>query len=178
MRSGPFRSIRTGRSARGGWCRSGRARTSASTSRTCAWRRWTRSRNSHTRRSAPWALWRYRYGNAIGPMGRSYGGMRLFDRLVQHQLAHEAYRRGAVGQHLVVVGLEVELVVQLRLHRLARVEVLLHADEIRRQLGRGQLRAHPFAGGLALLRSEEHTSELQSLMRNSYAVYCLKQKNT
>src|SRR3546814_6759204 len=26
------------------------------------------------------------------------------------------------------------------------------------------------------LRSEEHTSELQSLMRNSYAVFCLKQK--
>src|SRR3546814_9167205 len=28
------------------------------------------------------------------------------------------------------------------------------------------------------LRSEEHTSELQSLMRNSYAVFCLKKKNT
>src|SRR3546814_4962341 len=27
-----------------------------------------------------------------------------------------------------------------------------------------------------LLRSEEHTSELQSLMRNSYAVFCLKKK--
>src|SRR3546814_3585987 len=27
-------------------------------------------------------------------------------------------------------------------------------------------------------RSEEHTSELQSLMRNSYAVYCLQKKNT
>src|SRR3546814_10883348 len=27
-----------------------------------------------------------------------------------------------------------------------------------------------------LQRSEEHTSELQSLMRNSYAVFCLKQK--
>src|SRR3546814_3326950 len=26
-------------------------------------------------------------------------------------------------------------------------------------------------------RSEEHTSELQSLMRISYAVFCLKQKN-
>src|SRR3546814_1582011 len=26
------------------------------------------------------------------------------------------------------------------------------------------------------LRSEEHTSELQSLMSNSYAVFCLKQK--
>src|SRR3546814_4981581 len=29
----------------------------------------------------------------------------------------------------------------------------------------------------AILRSEEHTSELQSLMRNSYAVFCLKKKN-
>src|SRR3546814_1647857 len=28
----------------------------------------------------------------------------------------------------------------------------------------------------ALLRSEEHTSELQSLMRISYAVFCLKKK--
>src|SRR3546814_9900990 len=27
-------------------------------------------------------------------------------------------------------------------------------------------------------RSEEHTSELQSLMRSSYAVFCLKNKNT
>src|SRR3546814_8151714 len=27
-------------------------------------------------------------------------------------------------------------------------------------------------------RSEEHTSELQSLMRNSYAVFCLKKKQT
>src|SRR3546814_5218771 len=32
--------------------------------------------------------------------------------------------------------------------------------------------------GLALSpRSEEHTSELQSLMRISYAVFCLKKKN-
>src|SRR3546814_4279423 len=30
----------------------------------------------------------------------------------------------------------------------------------------------------AVLRSEEHTSELQSLMRISYAVFCLKKKNT
>src|SRR3546814_9145863 len=28
------------------------------------------------------------------------------------------------------------------------------------------------------LRSEEHTSELQSLMRNSYAYFCLKKKTT
>src|SRR3546814_8418726 len=31
---------------------------------------------------------------------------------------------------------------------------------------------------LAPSRSEEHTSELQSLMRISYAVFCLKKKNT
>src|SRR3546814_3413353 len=31
-------------------------------------------------------------------------------------------------------------------------------------------------GGAAESRSEEHTSELQSLMRISYAVFCLKKK--
>src|SRR3546814_5006969 len=34
--------------------------------------------------------------------------------------------------------------------------------------------AHPVGGHRR--RSEEHTSELQSLMRNSYAVFCLKKK--
>src|SRR3546814_1356113 len=46
-----------------------------------------------------------------------------------------------------------------------------------RQVERGAV-----AGALAVLvgmapRSEEHTSELQSLMRISYAVFCLKKKN-
>src|SRR3546814_5179324 len=40
---------------------------------------------------------------------------------------------------------------------------------------RGLLR---IAAGGGLFRSEEHTSELQSLMRISYAVFCLKKKNT
>src|SRR3546814_2032286 len=35
-------------------------------------------------------------------------------------------------------------------------------------------RSQPF--GLITRRSEEHTSELQSLMRISYAVFCLKKK--
>src|SRR3546814_10751218 len=35
-----------------------------------------------------------------------------------------------------------------------------------------RLLAHPWC------RSEEHTSELQSLMRISYAVFCLKKKTT
>src|SRR3546814_4231406 len=34
------------------------------------------------------------------------------------------------------------------------------------------------AQGHGLRRSEEHTSELQSLMRISYAVFCLKNTNT
>src|SRR3546814_6758680 len=42
--------------------------------------------------------------------------------------------------------------------------------------------AGEFAQALAAFddaaRSEEHTSELQSLMRISYAVFCLKKKNT
>src|SRR3546814_7246910 len=36
----------------------------------------------------------------------------------------------------------------------------------------------PSARPRIISRSEEHTSELQSLMRISYAVFCLKQKKT
>src|SRR3546814_8581475 len=36
----------------------------------------------------------------------------------------------------------------------------------------------PRRGREATTRSEEHTSELQSLMRISYAVFCLKKKKT
>src|SRR3546814_3771740 len=36
--------------------------------------------------------------------------------------------------------------------------------------------ARPSDAASASERSEEHTSELQSLMRNSYAVFCLKKK--
>src|SRR3546814_1858126 len=41
------------------------------------------------------------------------------------------------------------------------------------------LRARPaelHPGTVSVIRSEEHTSELQSLMRISYAVFCLKKK--
>src|SRR3546814_1000511 len=37
--------------------------------------------------------------------------------------------------------------------------------------------AHRLHRGRIPARSEEHTSELQSLMRISYAVFCLKKKN-
>src|SRR3546814_4560837 len=56
-----------------------------------------------------------------------------------------------------------------------------------RQVGYFEARAKGGAGMMViascqvvpapLVRSEEHTSELQSLMRISYAVFCLKKKN-
>src|SRR3546814_3982929 len=49
------------------------------------------------------------------------------------------------------------------------------ADWIRRQIE--DQGATPNIPSKANRRSEEHTSELQSLMRNSYAVFCLQKKN-
>src|SRR3546814_2926515 len=45
-------------------------------------------------------------------------------------------------------------------------------------LGRSRLDGLPAEEGSGAGRSEEHTSELQSLMRSSYAVFCLKKNNT
>src|SRR3546814_2658881 len=62
----------------------------------------------------------------------------------------------------------------------ARPDVLRVAIEIldAGEAPGGALRrgAAPNAGGVHPRRSEEHTSELQSLMRTSYAVFCLKKK--
>src|SRR3546814_1686797 len=52
---------------------------------------------------------------------------------------------------------------------------LAGGDLFRRHLA-GDRAAHLARLGMAVVRSEEHTSELQSLMRNSYAVFCLKKK--
>src|SRR3546814_3843704 len=59
-----------------------------------------------------------------------------------------------------------------------RLVVGVAIDQRRRLIG--QHLAQDGGDRLALgepLRSEEHTSELQSLMRISYAVFCLKKKN-
>src|SRR3546814_4341842 len=42
---------------------------------------------------------------------------------------------------------------------------------------RPKARVFEYGAGASTIRSEEHTSELQSLMRISYAVFCLKKKN-
>src|SRR3546814_3695362 len=51
----------------------------------------------------------------------------------------------------------------------------VRADRRRQQIRR--YRPSGFGGNRPERRSEEHTSELQSLMRISYAVFCLKKKN-
>src|SRR3546814_8842053 len=58
--------------------------------------------------------------------------------------------------------------------RLFSLEPQIHPSSPQPCLARS-LAADPAASGA---RSEEHTSELQSLMRISYAVFCLKKKTT
>src|SRR3546814_10788208 len=58
---------------------------------------------------------------------------------------------------------------------------VLRTRRLHRPAGQALLLGHvpaPRLFGGDLGRSEEHTSELQSLMRISYAVFCLKKKNT
>src|SRR3546814_8944058 len=59
---------------------------------------------------------------------------------------------------------------QVALDPAARADIGLAADEPCLGVGRLDRRQ-------GTVRSEEHTSELQSLMRISYAVFCLKKKN-
>src|SRR3546814_3367417 len=59
------------------------------------------------------------------------------------------------------------------------IKIELH--RIEHDLGADFLRESPLVAArnlvaLVIVRSEEHTSELQSLMRTSYAVFCLKKK--
>src|SRR3546814_2454475 len=64
-------------------------------------------------------------------------------------------------------------------HRLldGLLNLLLLDLDLRLGLGLSGLRSRNLRRlDLGFLRSEEHTSELQSLMRISYAVFCLKQK--
>src|SRR3546814_5824059 len=55
----------------------------------------------------------------------------------------------------------------------ARARNLLHLIMVDH---RGDASGHVIVDSRTIFRSEEHTSELQSLMRISYAVFCLKNK--
>src|SRR3546814_4717488 len=57
--------------------------------------------------------------------------------------------------------------------------MLVAVDHLAVEEGAGEEveRSREVRGETQFLRSEEHTSELKSLMRISYAVFCLKHKN-
>src|SRR3546814_6047666 len=76
-----------------------------------------------------------------------------------------ADRHGAVRRHRLGEGRDLRLPADL-----PRLDGQSRHSERRGPVRTAQLQA------LATLRSEEHTSELQSLMRISYAVFCLKKK--
>src|SRR3546814_3915895 len=115
----------------------------------------------------------------------------LFRSRVRHEPAHEAHEFQLVAFHdRDVLGDRQRRAAQLREHFLEGLRG--HADD---DVGVVGNRRHDLARaatddvGVALRRiaeleadlhhrSEEHTSELQSLMRNSYAVFCLKKKKT
>src|SRR3546814_10167950 len=54
----------------------------------------------------------------------------------------------------------------------------LRAGSMERRRNPGATRRGRQGSPVTSCRSEEHTSELQSLMRSSYAVFCLKKKKT
>src|SRR3546814_9059360 len=100
-------------------------------------------------------LFRFRHQRG----GRPRAGIRV-DR-VGHRLQFVVV--GEVGAHGILPGYEIGM---LRKRGIFTVEV--HRQRNARVRDRSES-AH---------RSEEHTSELQSLMRIAYAVFCLKKKKT
>src|SRR3546814_6636573 len=74
-------------------------------------------------------------------------------------------RRRALHPGIVEEGRRIVDILDRRRDARARADMPRILDQERR--------AHRF-----FIRSEEHTSELQSLMRISYAVFCLNKKNT
>src|SRR3546814_1360222 len=97
---------------------------------------------------------------------------RIHDLLAVFQRGLAAdFRVRASAQALGDVGAQLQL--QLGAAVLDRLRVGVGGDEL-----------HPVHAAVdhvrdrVAARSEEHTSELQSLMRISYAVFCLKKKTT
>src|SRR3546814_3032761 len=84
-----------------------------------------------------------------------------------------------LGLPLSVLGIEKMDGVAVGDEQFARVlyrpQAFLAGDELNQCLGKRRLAGTRRAGDE---RSEEHTSELQSLMRISYAVFCLKKQTS
>src|SRR3546814_3553318 len=128
-------------------------------------------------------------------MTHSVPTRRSSDRMRLHSLRPHGVAACRTGQHRAEVMPAGEMPVQ---HRRAPAVVVIavapvhqaedHRIEIATLVSQavfvaqwslliGHARQHALAHRL-VERSEEHTSELQSLMRISYAVFCLKKKKT
>src|SRR3546814_3323027 len=109
----------------------------------------------------------------LATMRRGGNKSRIVNEAVKDWLARRATR-------------QVDDLLKLRLDRLSReialcrrdIEVVLEALSlfVRYQLTVTAPLPEADKAALAIGRSEEHTSELQSLMRISYAVFCLQKK--
>src|SRR3546814_8844824 len=96
-------------------------------------------------------------------------------------MAHVAFLRlgdALVLQRAFVAEQVLPLAVAILAHRDVerRVAAHRHAAVHARDLFLGDAEVGRDLGEMFGRRSEEHTSELQSLMRTSYAVFCLKKK--
>src|SRR3546814_968680 len=78
-----------------------------------------------------------------------------------------------VPRHIGALGDHEDVGRRLRVDIVERQRVRVFVDPVRRNLAAQDLREDIL---IVIRRSEEHTSELQSLMRISYAVFCLKTK--
>src|SRR3546814_7295853 len=115
-------------------------------------------------------------------MGRDYATVHrgVYARSADMTIAYEAARRriaafvGAADEQVAFVRGATEAINLVAYSHPRKGRVLLstlehHSNIVPWQLAGWQVEVCP-------LRSEEHTSELQSLMRISYAVFCLKKK--
>src|SRR3546814_6341081 len=128
-------------------------------------------------------------------------GLDLVRRYAARLAAEKPLRRPTLERYLSLIrdipGLETEVqLLNLQTAGAVRLVLTLKHDDLDfglvvnnrgiANLGRTQVQANATANSLfrqgdqtrLTVRSEEHTSELQSLMRISYAVFCLKKQNT
>src|SRR3546814_3933642 len=95
-----------------------------------------------------------------------------------------AGRQGLDAEHIKQRPLQMTFIDQRQQILIDHMLAARNIDDIAAHLQLLQIFAVQYAFGIGRKRqnidqrSEEHTSELQSLMRNSYAVFCLKKKIT
>src|SRR3546814_2320056 len=102
------------------------------------------------------------------------------------------FRSDLLGHHLTALSLNLEVASHItegkahehvgQAHTLARLLLSDVREAVSQIRGNDAIDMSatllPLADNVPGLRSEAHTSELQSLIRSSYAVFCLKNKNT